>query len=79
MSQRLPSFKARELVALVKRAGFIVTHQDSSHLYFFHPVSRLTTCIPIHPGDVRRNLVLKILYKDCALTVQQVRNLLQGR
>jgi predicted RNA binding protein YcfA (HicA-like mRNA interferase family) len=76
MSIRLPSFKPRELVALVKKAGFEPVHQDSSHLYLRHPTDGRTTCVPMHPGDVKRNLVRKILFKDCGLTLRQVQTLL---
>lgn len=76
MSVRLPSLKPRDLVALLRRAGFLEVHQDSSHLYLRHPSTERTTCVPIHPGDVKRNLVRKILFKDCGLTMTQVQKLL---
>jgi len=76
MSMRLPSFKPRELAALLKRAGFVEIYQDSSHLFFRHPQSGRTTCIPIHSGDVKRNLTRKILFKDCALTLRDVQKLM---
>ena len=76
MSVRLPSFKPRELVALLKRAGFVEAYQDSSHLYLHHPATDRTTCVPMHLGDVKRNLVHKILFKDCGLTMRDVRKLL---
>ena len=76
MSRRLPSFKPRELVALLKRAGFLPPYQDSSHLYLRHPSRGRTTCVPMHPGDVKRNLVHKILFKDCGLGLSEVRRLL---
>jgi predicted RNA binding protein YcfA (HicA-like mRNA interferase family) len=76
MSVRLPSLKPRELAALLKRAGFQEAYQDASHLYLRHPITGRTTCVPMHPGDVKRNLVQKILFKDCGLTTAQVRRLL---
>ena len=76
MSIRLPSFKPRELVALLKRGGFHEVYQDSSHLYLRHPDTGRTTCVPMHPGDVKRNLVRKILLKDCGLTMRDVQSLL---
>jgi predicted RNA binding protein YcfA (HicA-like mRNA interferase family) len=76
MSDRLPSFKPRDLIGLLKRAGFLQAYQDSSHLYLRHPVSGRTTCVPIHTGDVKRNLAHKILFKDCGLTKSDVRRLL---
>jgi hypothetical protein len=32
--------------------------------------------VPIHPGDVKRGLVRKILFKDCALSLRDVQRLL---
>jgi len=75
MSVRLPTFKPRELVKLLKRAGFEETYQDSSHLYLQHHESGRTTCVPMHTGDVKRNLTLKILTKDCSLSIADVRRL----
>jgi predicted RNA binding protein YcfA (HicA-like mRNA interferase family) len=76
MSKRLPSFKPRELVALLVRVGFQVTYQDSSHLYLRHPTSGRTTCVPMHSGDVKRGLVQKILLRDCGLSRTQILQLL---
>jgi len=75
MSGRLPSFKPRELVALLNRAGFRQVYQDSSHLYLEHSVSRRTTCVPMHTGDLKRGLVHKILLKDCGLTRKEIQKL----
>jgi predicted RNA binding protein YcfA (HicA-like mRNA interferase family) len=75
MSVRLPSFKPRELVALLKRAGFKEVYQDSSHLYLRHSTTARTTCVPMHPGDVKRNLARKILFTDCGLTMREVQKL----
>ncbi len=76
MSVRLPSMRPRDVVALLRRAGFVEVDQDSSHLYMRHASSGRTTCVPMHPGDVKRSLVRKILLKDAGLTVSEVRRLL---
>ena len=76
MSIRLPSFKPRELVNLLKRTGYSEVYQDSSHLYLREPTSGRTTCVPMHSGDVKRNLVRKILFKDRGLTMKGVQKLL---
>jgi mRNA interferase HicA len=76
MSNRLPSFKPRELIALLRRAGFQEVYQDSSHLYLHHPTTGRTTCVPIHSGDVKRGLVRKILLKDCGLSMKEIQKLL---
>ena len=75
MSERLPSFKPRELIALLKHAGFQTAYQDSSHVYLRHPAAGRTTCVPMHAGDVKRGLAMKILFKDCGLTMADVKRL----
>ena len=40
-----------------------------------HPATGRTTCVPVHPGDVKRGLVMKILMKDCGLTMSDVKKL----
>lgn len=58
---RLPGVRPRELVAALKRDGFVEHHQKGSHLYLWHPQKRRMTSVPMHPGDVNRKLVLAIL------------------
>jgi predicted RNA binding protein YcfA (HicA-like mRNA interferase family) len=41
--------KAREVIALLRRAGFVEDHQVGSHKTFLHPDGRRTT-VPVHPG-----------------------------
>lgn len=53
--------RPREMVAALKRAGFEEFHQKGSHLYLFHPSKKLTTTVPLHPGDLDRGLMKKIL------------------
>jgi len=75
MSGRLPSFKPRDLMGLLRRAGYQIAYQDSSHLYLRHPGSGRTTCVPMHSGDVKRGLAHKILFKDCGLTMREIQEL----
>jgi predicted RNA binding protein YcfA (HicA-like mRNA interferase family) len=75
MSVRIPSFRPRELIALLERAGFVRAYQDSSHVYLRQSGTGRTTCVPVHSGDVKRHLVQKILFKDCGLTMNDVRRL----
>ena len=58
---RLPTITSREMVAALKRAGFLEDDQRGSHLRLWHPTRRLVTTVPIHPGDLPRPLVKAIL------------------
>jgi len=62
MSEKLPAFKAKELVQFLKREGFLLAHQKGSHATFKHPVTQKRITVPIHPGkDLKRGLLKGIL------------------
>ena len=64
---RLPTLNARQVIQALHRAGFERGHQRGSHLVFIHPLTEHSTTVPIHPGDLRRDLVRQIL-KQAGLT-----------
>jgi len=49
---RLPSVRPREVVAVLKRAGFIEERQNGSHLIMWNEATKRTTIIPMHGRDV---------------------------
>jgi predicted RNA binding protein YcfA (HicA-like mRNA interferase family) len=44
-------YKAREVLAKLQRAGFVVKRQSGSHVVLRHPDGR-QTYVAMHPGDV---------------------------
>ena len=72
---RLPNLTPREVVKALERGGFRQMDQNGSHLAFFHPVSRAKTTVPMHPGDLPRWLMKKII-KQAGLTEDEFRELL---
>ncbi len=74
MSERLPSTKVNEMVRLLESLGFTKKRQKGSHAYFSHPDGRSTT-VPIHPGDVSRETVKKIL-NQIGMTKDDLKELL---
>jgi predicted RNA binding protein YcfA (HicA-like mRNA interferase family) len=68
---KLPVLKAEELVAALKRNGFIAGRQKGSHLRMKHSDGRVTS-IPVHQGqDIGRGLLRKIL-RDIELSIDQL-------
>lgn len=66
---RMPSVTVREIVAFLKRHGFLQDGQSGSHLSMEHPDGRRTT-VPVHPGtDLGRGLAIRIL-KDAGFSVE---------
>lgn len=58
---RLPALTSRQLVAALKRAGFIEHHQESSHLSLVHPLSGRVAVVPMHAKDLKRGTMMGIL------------------
>jgi predicted RNA binding protein YcfA (HicA-like mRNA interferase family) len=76
MSGRLPSCSARDVERALIKKGLMLTHQNGSHRYYANPVTgRIVTTIPMHPGDLPRWLLKRII-KDAGLSEDEFRELL---
>jgi predicted RNA binding protein YcfA (HicA-like mRNA interferase family) len=76
MMGRLPSCTARDVDRALKRGGFVEVHQRGSHRYYASPCTgKIVTTVPMHPGDISRPLLKKII-RDAGLTEEEFRNLL---
>lgn len=58
---RLPNLNAKKIIRALKRAGFEDNGQEGSHRYFWNPISNRQTGVPMHSGDVKRNLMKEII------------------
>jgi predicted RNA binding protein YcfA (HicA-like mRNA interferase family) len=72
---RLPTLTARKLVAALKQAGFEEVKWRGSHLYLSHRAKDVETCVPMHAGDLGRDLVRAII-NQAGLTEEEFRKLL---
>ena len=71
MSPKLPSFRSREVISVLKRRGFALDRQSGSHAVFIHPDGRRTT-VPIHgKRDLGKGILHQIM-KDADLTVDDM-------
>src|SRR5438552_16310612 len=62
MMGRLPSCTAHDVDRVLTRKGFIVTHQRESHRYYKSPITgTIVTSVAMHPEDLNRSLLKKIL------------------
>ena len=66
----VPQVPAHVMMRKLKRAGFEVIHQRGSHAKLRHPSTQRMVTIPIHPGDLSKKIVGKIL-KQAGLTVEE--------
>jgi len=72
---RLPNATPKEVVKALERGGFVRTSQKGSHLYLYHDGREVMTTVPMHPGDLPRWLLKKII-KQAGFTEDEFRELL---
>jgi predicted RNA binding protein YcfA (HicA-like mRNA interferase family) len=72
---RLPSVRPRQVVAVLRRLGFIEHHQRGSHLFLWHPQAQRMATVPIHPRDLKLG-TLKAILKQAGVSEEQFRELL---
>ena len=75
MTARLPSVKAREVIAALEKAGWYVHEMRGPHAQLKHDEQGGRVTVPVHPGDVPRRIVHQIL-KQAGMTVEEFRELL---
>ena len=66
-------FKAREVLARLQRAGFVIRRQSGSHVVLRHPDGR-QTYVAMHTADVPTGTFRAIL-KQSGLTEEEFKNL----
>ncbi|MCI0538669.1 MAG: type II toxin-antitoxin system HicA family toxin [Verrucomicrobiales bacterium] len=66
-------YKAREVLARLQRAGFVIRRQSGSHIVLRHPDGR-QTYVAMHTADVPTGAFRAIL-KQSGLTEEEFRNL----
>ena len=67
----IPILAARVVVRKLIRAGFQYAKSHGSHQYYFNPITKRMTSIPINGGNtIGRNLLMKIL-KQAGLAIEQ--------
>jgi len=72
---RLPSVRPLEVVAALKRAGFVEKRQKGSHVILWQERQRRTTIVTLHGKDLPPSTLKEIL-KQSGLTEDEFRALL---
>jgi predicted RNA binding protein YcfA (HicA-like mRNA interferase family) len=74
---RSPRITGSELLAALARAGFTVIRIKGSHHFLRHDDGR-GTVVPVHSGDVIGQGLLHKALRDCQMSVEDLRRLLQA-
>lgn len=71
---RMPQVQARELIAFLKKQGFVEDRQAGSHLTLWNDDRQVAVTIPVHSScSLGRGLAIRIL-KDAGFTVDEFVN-----
>jgi predicted RNA binding protein YcfA (HicA-like mRNA interferase family) len=77
MSPSLPAVNARQVLAALRRAGFVVDRIAGSHHVLVHPSgARRTVTVPFHGARSFKLGTLRNIIRQSGLTVDEFRELL---
>ncbi|MCL6478744.1 MAG: type II toxin-antitoxin system HicA family toxin [Peptococcaceae bacterium] len=77
MSPRLPRTTGIDVVAALRRGGFIVEYIKGSHYHMVHSSDNSRqTIIPVHPGKILKPKTLKSILNKARLTTEELQDLL---
>ncbi len=66
---KLPRLTARQIIAVLEKAGFSLTRQSGSHMIFRNSVGMRTT-VPFHASKILHPKVLKSILRDAGLSAE---------
>ena len=67
---KIPVLKPNDVVAKLKKLGFVEVRQRGSHKQFRHPDGKRTT-VPVHQGRDISPILLRQIARDTGLTVEE--------
>ena len=70
----LPPIKARKLIKILRKLGFVERRQKGSHLFLSHSDGR-TTVVPIHPTKNIDTGLLRSILHDIELSPEDFNKL----
>ena len=72
---RLRRLRGREVIASLRRAGFVVLRVRGSHHFRQHPGGRRTV-VPVHTGETLGPGLLSKILKDAEMDLEEFEKLL---
>jgi predicted RNA binding protein YcfA (HicA-like mRNA interferase family) len=72
---KLPRLTARQIAAVLEKAGFILSRQSGSHMIYKNVEGKRAT-VPFHGSKILHPKVLKSILRDADLTAENLEKLL---
>ena len=74
---KLPALTGKEIVSLLKKAGFIVERQRGSHVFLKHEDGRATV-VPVHSGETIGPGLLSKILRNMEMTKEELLEVLES-
>ncbi|MEK7082512.1 MAG: type II toxin-antitoxin system HicA family toxin [Patescibacteria group bacterium] len=58
---RPPSRTPKQIIAILRRHGFLLDHTTGSHFVFYHPVTKRRTMVAYHTKTLPKGTLLVIM------------------
>ncbi len=71
MSKELPALRAREVVRILQRAGFVEWRQKGSHLTMYRASDHRALTVPVHFSKTVPKGTLRAVIKQAGLTTDE--------
>ena len=72
---KLPRLTARQIVAVLEKAGFFLARQSGSHMIYKNATGKRVT-VPFHASKILHPKILKSILRDADLSVEKLLELL---
>jgi len=68
---KLVPIVAKKMIKILNNLGFELLRTKGSHYFFFNSLTRQSTTVPIHSGEVLGQGILKQILRDIELPVEE--------
>jgi len=75
MGEKLPRIKARDIIKILEKKGFVLVRQSGSHKIYRDNAGKRVT-VPYHSNKILHPKVLKSIMRDAEITIEELRKLL---
>ncbi|MFY9463183.1 MAG: type II toxin-antitoxin system HicA family toxin [Candidatus Sungiibacteriota bacterium] len=66
-----PSLTPKQIIAVLKRNGFLLDHTTGSHFVFYHPTTKHRTVVAYHTKALPKGTLIAIL-KQAGLSPEDI-------
>ena len=75
MGEKLPRIKAKDIIRVLEKKGFVLVRQSGSHKIYRNKEGKRVT-IPYHSNKILHPKILKSIIRDAEISIEELRKLL---